>query len=111
MDLNRIGDPKYTAELRAEMMAREADLQFITGRIEVMEKLMRQWGTGDALRPAGLSSLSINEFVAVALALNRENEFQNPAGQFFLLQPWLQVWVMRQLKLEKYGNNEIDATD
>ena len=111
MDLNRIGDPKYMAELRAETMAREADPQFISGRIEVMEELMRQWGTGDAPRPAGLNSLSINEFVAVALALNRKNEFQNPAGQFFSLQPWLQAWVLRQLKLEKYSGGRIEAAD
>ena len=99
------------AELRTETMAREADPQFITCRIEVMEKLMRQWGTEDASRPAELNSLSINEFVAVALALNRKNEFQNPAGQFFSLQPWLQAWVLRQLKLEKYSDGRMEVTD
>ena len=107
MDLNRIGDPKYMAELRAETMSREADPQFITGRIELMEELMRQWGIGDAPRPAGLKSLSINEFVAVALALNRKNEFQSPVGQFLCLQPRLQAWVLRQLKIDKYSDGQI----
>jgi len=107
MDLNRIGDRKYMAELRAETMSHETDPQFITGCIEVMEKLMRQWGIEDVPRPAGLNNLSTNEFVAVALALNRKNEFQSPAGQFLCLQPWLQAWVLRQLKIEKYSDGRI----
>lgn len=110
MDLNRIGDQNYISELRTEMNEQEADLQYLSGRINLMERLASEWGEEDVPRPSGLSDLSVNEFVAIALALNR-NEFKNPTGQFLSIRPWQQAWVLRQWKMEKYIGRRIGVTD
>ena len=104
MDLNRIGDQNYMAELKAAHLARESDLQYVAERAAVLKKLADKWGPGDSPRPPEFDDAGItaNEFVAIALAVHREHQFRQPTAQFLSLRPWQQAWVLQMWKLEKY---------
>ena len=113
MDLTRISDPRYIEELRNAQIKQANDPEFVAGRLEILEELARQWGAGDLSRPEGLvpERVSTDEFVAVALAVHREREFEHPVAQFVLIAPWLQAWVLRKWKMEKYIGKRLGITD
>lgn len=104
MDLNRIGDPAYIAELKAAQLAKSSDHQYIDARLALLEDLATAWKADDLQRPYGLSppNVSTNEYIAIALATHRESEFKQPVAQFLMLEPWLQAWVLRKWRLERY---------
>ena len=104
MDLNRIGDQNYMAELKTAYLAQESDMQYVSERVAVLKKLADKWGAGDSPQPPEFddAGISANEFVAIALAVHREYQFGQPTAQFLMLRPWQQAWVLQMWKLEKY---------
>jgi hypothetical protein len=105
MDLARLSDPKYIAELSAAAKSRGADSQYTYERLSLLDRLASEWGPGHSPRPDSLltSSITVDEFVAIALAVKRVHEFNQPVAQFNVMQPWLQSWVLQRLNLEQYA--------
>ena len=113
MDLTRIGDPKYIAEMVAAQRSRGADAQYVAGRIEVLEQLAKEWSAVALRNPAAQEppNISINESVAIKLALHREGEFKQPVAQFIALEPWQQAWVLRKWRMESYIGRKLGVAE
>jgi len=89
-------------EAIAKSNAAQNDPAYIASREAILGELAEAWRPRSASRPAGLQKVSINELIAVALAIGRDNEVEHPLRQFAVLQPWLQEWVIRKWRALGY---------
>lgn len=112
MDLTRLGDKEYMKELATEDKRRNADPIYITQRTVYLETLFTV--IGKQLREtAGWQmpqDISPNESVALCLAHNIKEVFQNPTAQFLSVQPWLQAWILKRWRMEHFLGQRIGIT-
>lgn len=64
-----------------------------------MEKLAREWER-TKVKPAGVSTLSTTEKVAVAIVTGNENLLSNPVYSFLNLDNSFQTWIMKHIGLD-----------
>ena len=104
MDLIRLNDKKYMAEIAAENRKKNADPVFIAERTIYLESLLPV--IGKQLRETASwqmpKDITTNESVALCLVLNISEAFPNPVAQFLLVQPWLQAWMLKKWRMEQY---------
>jgi hypothetical protein len=108
MDITRLGDKKYMAEIAAANKKKHADPEYISQRTVYLESLLPL--IDEQIRMTASwqmpQDISPNESVAICLALNNKEvfsaAFSNPVAQFLTVQPWLQAWILRKWRMEKY---------
>jgi hypothetical protein len=113
MDLTRLGDKKYIAELAAESKRVNADPIYIGERTNYLDSLLPVIGkqlreTASWQMPQGIN---INESVAICLALNIKEAFQNHTAQFLSVPPWLQAWVLKKWRMENFIGQRIGSIE
>lgn len=103
MDLTRLGDKNYIAEIASANAKRNADPLYIAERAVYLESLLPVIAeqirvTSSWQMPDGIS---MNESVAICLVLGIKEAFQNPVAQFLSVPPWLQAWMLKKWRMEK----------
>lgn len=113
MDFSWIGNKKKTADMALDIQKRNADPIYISERtiyldslLPVIEKQLRE--TASWQMPQGITA---NESVAVCLALNITEAFSNHTVQFLLVSPWLQAWVLKKWRMERFIGQRIGFTE
>lgn len=113
MDLSRLTDSQYMADQAKQHRAMVEDPVWLTQRYLLLDRLATEWGTTCPTRPKSFDAqpMSTDEFVAIALALHRDSEYSRPSAQFVLLQPWLQFWVLKKWRMEKYIGRRLGVSE
>lgn len=113
MNLTRLNDKEYMANIVAENRKRNADPLLIAERTIYLESLLpvirkQLQETASWQMP---EDITINESVAICLVLNIREAFQNPVAQFLLVQPWLQAWILKKWRMEKYIGQRVGSIE
>lgn len=113
MDLTRLGDKKYMADIAEETKKRNADPIYIGERTNYLESLLpvisKQLRETASWKMPG--DININESVAICLALNISEAFPNHTAQFLSVQPWLQAWVLKKWRMEQFIGQRIGSIE
>lgn len=103
MDLTRLGDKNYMAEIAAASAKRDMDPLYIAERTAYLESLLPV--IAEQIRKTSSwqmpHDISLNESVAICLVLSIKEAFQNPVAQFLSVQPWLQAWMLKKWRMHK----------
>ncbi len=113
MDITRLGDKKYMAEIAAANKKKNADPEYISERTDYLESLLPLIAeqirkTSSWQMPEGTTP---NESVAICLVLGIKEVFQNPVAQFLSVQPWLQAWMLKKWRMEKCIGQRIGSIE
>ena len=104
MDLTRLTDKTYMTNIMAKSKQRNADPVFISERTTYLESLLpvisKQLRETASWKMPG--DITINESVALCLALNIKEAFPNHTAQFLSVQPWLQAWILKRWRMEQF---------
>lgn len=96
-------------------MTHVVDPDYIAERLTELERLAELWkplpasagvplktGYADETRPRDIDYITHEEFVALALVLERDHEVLSPVGAFITLPYWLQRWVLERWHMSAY---------
>lgn len=108
MDITRLGDKNYMAEIAAANKKKNSDPEYISERTAYLESLLPL--IAEQIRKTASwqmpQDISPNESVAIILALNNNEvfsaAFSNPVAQFLAVPHWLQAWILNKWRMEKY---------
>ena len=113
MDLTRLTDTVYMAEVREADRRKNADPLYIAERTVYLESLLPV--ISKQLRETSSwqmpKDISINESVAICLILDIRDAFPNPVSQFLSVQPWLQAWMLKKWRMTSYVGQRVGVVE